>query len=81
MSSANAIEAVKRIVNVCLIITPDYRTHNIALELIKKHNLSAYLIFDAYLAATAISNNITSIATDNVKDFKKFEIDILNPFS
>ena len=81
MKNSQALEAVQSIVNVCRIISPDYKTHNIALELIKKHNLSSNLIFDAYLTATAISNNVYTIATDNVKDFKKFEIDILNPFS
>lgn len=80
MSSTNALEAVKRIINACRIIAPDYRTHSIAFELIKKHNLSADMVFDAYLTATAISNNVTTIATDNVKDFKKFEINLINPF-
>lgn len=80
MSPVNALESIKRIINVCRIITPDYKTHNIALELIKKHNLCADMVFDAYLTATAISNNVTTIATDNVKDFKKFEIDLINPF-
>lgn len=49
--------------------------------MIKKYNLSSDLVFDACLTATAISNNVYSIATDNVKDFKNFEIDIINPFS
>lgn len=81
MSSSKALVAVNEIVNVCRIISPDYKTHNIALEMIKKYNLSSDLVFDAYLTATAISNNVYSIATDNVKDFKNFEIDIINPFS
>ncbi len=80
MSPNNALAAVNGIINVCRIISPDYKTHNIALEMIKKYTLSADLVFDAYLAATAISNNIYVIATDNVKDFKKFDIDIINPF-
>src|SRR5438034_7364930 len=49
MSSASALEAIKRIATVCRVISPDYKTHNIALELIKKHHLSADRIFDAYL--------------------------------
>lgn len=81
MSPEHALESVQNIVNACRIISPDYKTHSIALEMIKKYTLTADLVFDAYLAATAISNNIDTIATDNIKDFKNFEIDILNPFS
>lgn len=81
MATAPALEAIKQITNACRIISPDYKTHSIALELIKKHNLSSDLVFDAYLVATAISNNVSTIATDNAKDFKKFDIDTLNPFS
>ncbi len=81
MSPTDAIEAVQSITKVSRIIAPDYKTHHIALELIKKNKLSADLIFDAYLAATAISNGITTIATDNIKDFKKFDINLINPFT
>jgi predicted nucleic acid-binding protein len=81
MSPVQALNAVNEIIRVCRIISPDYKTHNIALEMIKKYNLSSDKVFDAYLTATAISNNVNSIATDNVKDFKNFEIDIVNPFS
>jgi predicted nucleic acid-binding protein len=80
MTASDAIEAINRIIKISRIIAPDYKTHHIALELMKKHNLSSDLIFDAYLAATAISNDITVIATDNIKDFKKFEITLINPF-
>ena len=80
LSTADALEAVKRISVACRIIAPDYKTHNIALELIHKYNLKADQVFDAYLTATAISNNVMTIATDNVKDFKKFNLNLLNPF-
>ncbi len=80
MSPSGATEAVGRIINACRIIAPDYKTQPLTLELIKKHNLSADRIFDAYLVATALSHNITTIATDNEKDFKKYPITILNPF-
>ena len=76
----NALDSVKGIINVCRIIAPDYKTHSIALELIKKYNLSADMVFDAYLTATAVSNDVTTIATDNIKDFKKFGIDLINTF-
>lgn len=81
MDLISAIEAVLKISASCQIIVPKIGTEFIALELIKRSNLSGNRIFDAYLAATALSNDIDTIATDNVKDFKKFkEIKIINPF-
>ncbi len=81
LSAQQAIKEITVITNACHIIIPNYKTHYLALELIKKHNLVGNYIFDAYLAATAISNNITSIATDNEKDFKKYPITVVNPFT
>jgi len=76
-----AREAIEKILEACDIITPDYKTHRIALELIIKHNIVSNQIFDAYLAATAISNGIDTLATDNIKDLQRFsELTIINPF-
>jgi predicted nucleic acid-binding protein len=80
MKQLDAQEAVLSIVSVCRIIIPNYKTHHLALEFIKLHNLTGNRIFDAYLAATALSNNITAIATDNTKDFEKFKMTFINPF-
>lgn len=81
MTIAKALKAVDSIARECLIIAPDYKTHNIAVELIKKHSISSDMVFDAYLTATALSNEIYKIATDNEKDFRKFsEIKVVNPF-
>src|SRR3989344_1423572 len=66
MKPAEAILALERIMEACRIIHPDYRTHQIALELMKKYRLSSDKIFDGYLVATALANGITEIATDNV---------------
>lgn len=77
-----ALEAIEEILKVSKVISPNYRTHNIAIELIRKYKLMADQVFDAYLTATAISNTINTIATDNIRDFKKFtQVKILNPFS
>ena len=76
-----AIEAVLSIIDNCQIIVPKPGTEYIALELIKRSKLTGNRIFDAYLTATAISNDIDTIATDNEKDFKRFlEITVYNPF-
>lgn len=76
-----AIEAVLAIIENCQIIVPKHGTEFITLELIKRSNLSGKRIFDAYLTATALSNGVDTIVTDNTKDFKKFkEIKVVNPF-
>lgn len=81
MKIGDAMEAIENILEGCTVISPDYRTYRIALELIKKYELSGDLIFDAYLVATALGNNVDIIATDNTKDLKKFiEIKTINPF-
>ena|SRR3989338_254610 len=81
MKIREALEAIEAILKDCRIISPDYRTHRIALELIKKYQFSADHVFDMYLVATALSNRIETIATDNVRDFSKLaEIETINPF-
>ena len=81
MKVDKAIDAIESILQGCRVISPDYRTHQITLELIKKYSLSADKIFDAYLVATALGNDIKVIATDNIKDFKRIsEVKVINPF-
>lgn len=78
---SEVIEAINHFLEVATIITPSDSTIYLTIELINKHKLSSNRIFDAYLAATALSNSINTIATDNTKDFKKFtQIKTLNPF-
>jgi predicted nucleic acid-binding protein len=81
MPSIEAIAAINAITEHCRIIAPGYDTLEIALALVKKHQLSGDKIFDAYLTATALSAGLTTIATDNTKDFLPFsEVSIMNPF-
>lgn len=81
MKTREAIDTVEQILMSCRIISPNWNTHRIALDLIKKYKLSSDIVFDAYLVATSLSNGITTIATDNVRDFTKFkEIKVINPF-
>lgn len=82
MRPKDAVEAMGRIIRSGRVISPDYKTHQIAVELVKKHELSGDEIFDAYLFATALVNGVGVLATDNVKDFRKFEgLELINPFS
>lgn len=81
MSLKNALDAILTIAKSCTVISPDQNTYHLAIELIKNYKVSGNRIFDVYLAATALSNGITTIATDNTRDFKKFkEINLINPF-
>lgn len=82
MSLASALKAILAIVHSGSVISPNETSFYTALELVKKHKLEGNRIFDAYLVATALSNDINTIATDNTKDFKKYkEIKIFNPFA
>ncbi len=80
MTPNAAQEALWEIINACRIIYPNNKTLYLALEFITEHKLFGNQIFDAYLAATVISNNILVIATDNTKDFEKYGINLVNPF-
>lgn len=81
MRLKDAVGVLESIISVARIIYPGDETYYVLLELIKKYNLGGDKIFDAYLAATALSNNINLIATDNIKDFKDIEeIKVVNPF-
>ena len=82
MKTNDAVDAVDNILLASNIIAPDYRTHRIALELIKKYNIVSNQIYDAYFVATAISNGVDKIATDNIKDLQLFsEIFVISTFS
>lgn len=82
MEPKKALDAIIKLTENCRIITPNSRTQIIAFQLIKKLEIKSTRVFDAYLAATALSNSINTIATDNLRDFKKFvEIKVFNPFA
>lgn len=77
-----ALAAIQAIAQSSRIISPTLTTYYLWLELINKYALTGNRIFDAYLAATALSNGINILATDNVADFKKFKgLEVINPFS
>lgn len=81
MKTTDAVRSISAIASSCQIITPTPMTYYLTFEYIKKFKLCGNRIFDAYLVATAISNGIYEIATDNERDFQKFkEVKIVNPF-
>lgn len=77
-----ALTAIQAISNSCRIVSPTQTTYYLWIELINKYELTGNRIFDAYLAATALSNDINTLATDNVVDFRKIKgLKVINPFS
>lgn len=82
MKLKDALKAILAISESCRMISPTQTTYYLFLEFIGKYKLSGNRIFDAYLAATVLSNGVNSVATDNSSDFKIFSgLKIINPFS
>lgn len=76
-----ALTAIESITSQFQIISPLPVAMSISLELIRKYKITSNQIFDAYLVATALSHNIDTIATDNLKHLGKYkEIKVFNPF-
>jgi predicted nucleic acid-binding protein len=81
MDINHALKATVAIAEGISIIFPKENTVFITLELLEKYQIKSNHIFDAYLAATMLSNGIEEIATDNEKDFSILkEIKVINPF-
>lgn len=65
----------------CTVISPMTNTLEICFRLMNKYKIMSNAILDAYLVATMLSNNVSTIATDNVNHFDIFrEITVFNPF-
>ncbi len=80
-SVSQALRAIQTITQDATILCPTYETSEIAWELIRKYQIGGPEIFDAYLVATALSHQVITIATDNVKHLGKYtEIAVINPF-
>lgn len=61
-------------------IYPGPQTIETTLSLLKQYDIKRQQIFDLYLVATMLSNNVTRIYTFNQADFCKFkEIEVLEP--
>lgn len=81
MTSEMATGALDAIMAAIPMIYPNQDTFSVAWAFIKKYRLRADYMFDAYLAATAITNGVMVIASDNERDFRVFEeIIVFNPF-
>lgn len=83
ISPNNCLKLIENLINsLFLVISPDVGTLNILSDICQKLNLKDGKIFDAYLVATMLSNNISAILTANTKDFQSFadikNFDIMN---
>lgn len=73
VSPKQALELVNQYLSSSFeIIYPNLNTNKIMVELLKKNGFKNGQVFDVFLIATMLSNNISHIATANVVDFKKF---------
>lgn len=63
------------------IISPSVTTMVTLLRILKDSSIKGPDIFDAYLAATAIDNDIDTIYTMDDKIFKKFGLKVIDPLT
>ena len=81
MKVKDAIVAVSKIVEAAQVIFPSLETYHVVISMIEQYKLTANRIYDAYLVATMITNELNIIVTDNENDFRIFpQIKIINPF-
>ncbi len=73
VNTRTALQAVRRISDECTHITPNIETRDTFYELVRKYKITSNDIYDTYLVATALTNAVTHIATNNVSDFKIYE--------
>lgn len=65
-----------------LCIFPDEKTFEVALNLAEKYSIVGRDIFDLYIVATMLDNNINTLCTHNTQDFKNFdEITTIDPLT
>ena len=63
-------------------IFPKDRTIERMAELIARYRLSGQRIYDVFLVATMLDNDVRTIYTLNTKDFERYpDIRVVNPFS
>ena len=82
MSGSEIQRSIASIIEYFPVISPNEQTLYVFNHLVDIYKPTSNKIFDTYLVATALSNGIRTIVTDNEKDFRQFEqIEVLNPFS
>lgn len=80
-SPNKAIRAIHTITQGGRVIWQNMDTEPITYELLKKYQISGSEVFDAVLVATALSNGVKQVATDNVKHLGKYrEVHVVNPY-
>jgi predicted nucleic acid-binding protein len=80
-SSAEALDAIQDVVQRSPIIHQVPSTYELAQMYIRDYKISGVEVFDAVLAATAVSNGVEVVVSDNEKHMVKYEdIELMNPF-
>ncbi len=63
-------------------IFPKETTMRRLIHLIERHPVKRQKIFDLFLVATMLDNNVSVIYTQNAKDFEPFrDLQVINPFN
>ena len=64
------------------VLGPNHTTFERSIDLLRAQPCTGKDVFDRYLAATALSNGITTIVTENLKDFTGIPgLTAINPFA
>jgi predicted nucleic acid-binding protein len=80
-TSQEASNALQTLTKNFTVLCPTLETPAIAFELIETYSIHGTETFDAYLVATALSHQVTTIVSDNTKHLSKYkQIKIVNPF-
>lgn len=75
------INKIKKNKNLVFIF-PQENTYFKALKLTEKYQTKGSDIFDLYLVATMLDNNISTLCSHNLADFQKFsEVNVFSPLS
>ncbi|MBD3365760.1 PIN domain-containing protein [candidate division WWE3 bacterium] len=72
LSPSVALERMAPVLSLCRIVHPGYHSWRIVSELITKYDLKSNMVFDAYLVATMLTNDIHRVVTFNSTDFELF---------
>jgi len=63
-------------------ILPKEQTIRRVADLLQRHRITQQRVYDTFLVATMLDNDVRAIYTQNVKDFEIYhEIEAVNPFS
>lgn len=80
LSTEEIYESISTFRRIFRIIVPTEIALNYWMKMVKQHEITRQKVFDTFLVATAYENNISTIYTENINDFRIYpNIEIVNP--